>query len=157
MIRQPPRSTRPDTLLPYTTRFRSPRQRLGKLRGRIVGGGAALGLDEQSPARTQPAQRVVQTRRRGDQLALRGAVEIRPTKPGRALETAVLVQDDARRDQPGPGQPVGEQRRALAVFGEVQHRGVPSHVQQRSEEHTSELQSLMRISYAVFCLKKKKT
>src|SRR3546814_6834783 len=34
---------------------------------------------------------------------------------------------------------------------------VPSEAQQRSEEHTSELQSLMRISYAVFCLKKKNT
>src|SRR3546814_4348492 len=33
---------------------------------------------------------------------------------------------------------------------------VPAQVQQRSEEHTSELQSLMRISYAVFCLTKKK-
>src|SRR3546814_6003294 len=32
-----------------------------------------------------------------------------------------------------------------------------SHQSRRSEEHTSELQSLMRISYAVFCLKKKKT
>src|SRR3546814_7065182 len=36
-------------------------------------------------------------------------------------------------------------------------RGVSHLVQTRSEEHTSELQSLMRISYAVFCLKKKKT
>src|SRR3546814_3476734 len=114
-----------------------PRQRLGKLRVRIVGSGPALGLDEQRPARPHATQRVVQPRRRGDQLALRRAVEVRPTKPGRALETAVLVQDDARRDQPGPGQPVGEQR--------------------RSEEHTSELQSLMRTSYAVFCLKKKTT
>src|SRR3546814_5333620 len=33
--------------------------------------------------------------------------------------------------------------------------GRPSHIYDRSEEHTSELQSLMRISYAVFCLKKK--
>src|SRR3546814_685671 len=144
MIRRPPRSTRTDTLFPYTTLFRSfleggaaflvhqPRQRLGKLRVRIVGSGPALGLDEQRPARPHATQRVVQPRRRGDQLALRRAVEVRPTKPGRALETAVLVQDDARRDQPGPGQPVGEQRRALAVFGEVQHRGVPSHVQQRA-------------------------
>src|SRR3546814_3662240 len=33
---------------------------------------------------------------------------------------------------------------------------IPEHVADRSEEHTSELQSLMRISYAVFCLKKKK-
>src|SRR3546814_6933608 len=39
------------------------------------------------------------------------------------------------------------------------HRGAPhvEHTAARSEEHTSELQSLMRISYAVFCLKKKKT
>src|SRR3546814_6636412 len=37
------------------------------------------------------------------------------------------------------------------------HAIVRSHVRNRSEEHTSELQSLMRISYAVFCLKKKKT
>src|SRR3546814_2251319 len=36
-------------------------------------------------------------------------------------------------------------------------RGEPWHRGERSEEHTSELQSLMRISYAVFCLKKKKT
>src|SRR3546814_1679951 len=37
---------------------------------------------------------------------------------------------------------------------DVQHEGL-DHAQSRSEEHTSELQSLMRISYAVFCLKKK--
>src|SRR3546814_3061897 len=38
----------------------------------------------------------------------------------------------------------------------IQNVGAPAHLE-RSEEHTSELQSLMRISYAVFCLKKKKT
>src|SRR3546814_7648581 len=41
----------------------------------------------------------------------------------------------------------------VAVFGDGGKRGV----RHRSEEHTSELQSIMRISYAVFCLKKKKT
>src|SRR3546814_9982307 len=40
---------------------------------------------------------------------------------------------------------------ALRFFGEAASLGIPT----RSEEHTSELQSLMRISYAVFCLKKK--
>src|SRR3546814_5971016 len=46
-------------------------------------------------------------------------------------------------------------RRAFqeAALGDIEHR---PHQQDRSEEHTSELQSLMRISYAVFCLKKKK-
>src|SRR3546814_5789006 len=69
---------------------------------------------------------------------------------------------------------VAQPRRALAPDGDLdlRHaggrragtRGIGEHVQegeaailhQRSEEHTSELQSLMRISYAVFCLKKKK-
>src|SRR3546814_2859833 len=42
------------------------------------------------------------------------------------------------------------------LFYDVKQYLVQSHVAVRSEEHTSELQSLMRISYAVFCLKKKK-
>src|SRR3546814_1577504 len=79
MIRRPPRSTRTDTLFPYTTLFRSHRS---------------------------------ERRRQDDDDSLdRGASGARPRS----------------------------------------HRGV-----RRSEEHTSELQSLMRISYAVFCLKKKK-
>src|SRR3546814_8889282 len=40
---------------------------------------------------------------------------------------------------------------------EQRHHGTQDQLGQRSEEHTSELQSLMRISYAVFCLKKKTT
>src|SRR3546814_1313573 len=44
------------------------------------------------------------------------------------------------------------------VAGEGSYRSEPGNLAgERSEEHTSELQSLMRISYAVFCLKKKKT
>src|SRR3546814_5658007 len=79
MIRRPPRSTRTDTLFPYTTLFRSP-------------GAAAC---------------------------------------------------------------------AAGAGADHDHRGElclldPRHLHGRSEEHTSELQSLMRISYAVFCLKKKK-
>src|SRR3546814_4015137 len=80
MIRRPPRSTRTDTLFPYTTLFRS-------------GGGRA---------------------------------EHRNGGAGRC----------------------GRQRGRDAGIG----RGARA---ERSEEHTSELQSLMRISYAVFCLKKK--
>src|SRR3546814_2206039 len=88
MIRRPPRSTRTDTLFPYTTLFRS-----------------------------GPARDGLRARRRGRR----------------------------RRRPPGPG-------------GAAHSRGnPPSPGNRRSEEHTSELQSLMRISYAVFCLKKKKT
>src|SRR3546814_6313954 len=85
MIRRPPRSTRTDTLFPYTTLFRSPGRQSEE------DGHPALGLSE---------------------IRLMSAPYLR-------LKAAV---------------------------------GFPK----RSEEHTSELQSLMRISYAVFCLKKKK-
>src|SRR3546814_17593439 len=77
MIRRPPRSTRTDTLFPYTTLFRSTPNRRGAQRGHCV-------------------------------------------------------------------------RTVFRHYESTLHRG-------RSEEHTSELQSLMRISYAVFCLKKKNT
>src|SRR3546814_4502460 len=92
MIRRPPRSTRTDTLFPYTTLFRS--QRLGEL------------------------------------AFLHQAVDVR------ALEAGLGFDLGAAQD---------------AVLGRC--RRAPH----RSEEHTSELQSLMRISYAVFCLKKKNT
>src|SRR3546814_1933406 len=98
MIRRPPRSTRTDTLFPYTTLFRSL--------------GLALLL----------IWRWSRRRRRRDADA---GADLSP------LEWKDLLDD----------------RLALAA------RLSPA---QRSEEHTSELQSLMRISYAVFCLKKKK-
>src|SRR3546814_8749421 len=50
---------------------------------------------------------------------------------------------------------LGEADCGRAAFGQKHHRLIVGEA--RSEEHTSELQSLMRISYAVFCLKKKKT
>src|SRR3546814_5478002 len=91
MIRRPPRSTRTDTLFPYTTLFRSPR----------------------------PVE-LCRTGGAGGALRLAGPPR-RHRRPGR------LPHD------------------------------LPVEPRRRSEEHTSELQSLMRISYAVFCLKKKKT
>src|SRR3546814_6992002 len=96
MIRRPPRSTRTDTLFPYTTLFRSD----------IVGVPAFV---------ARPIGHQVQVTRRVIGLArIAAVVDIAP----------------------------GSQR--------------GRHLRIRSEEHTSELQSLMRISYAVFCLKKKK-
>src|SRR3546814_1242112 len=95
MIRRPPRSTRTDTLFPYTTLFRSP------------------GRDENTDNRwlqvshPKRGNRKQKTRRKAGFSCLAPEVGLEPTTP-------------------------------------------------RSEEHTSELQSLMRISYAVFCLKKKK-
>src|SRR3546814_9740591 len=86
MIRRPPRSTRTDTLFPYTTLFRSDR--------------------------------------------------LQVPEPGHALRAP----QSGAQQGPEPAK-VPPQPRRVAI---------------RSEEHTSELQSLMRISYAVFCLKKKK-
>src|SRR3546814_7433417 len=97
MIRRPPKSTRTDTLFPYTTLFRSGRRDPDR-RERDP-------LPDSARGRGQVQRRDRQNRR----LRRRGR-----TRPYRA------------------------------VGG------------RRSEEHTSELQSLMRISYAVFCLKKKK-
>src|SRR3546814_3299927 len=96
MIRRPPRSTRTDTLFPYTTLFRS-------RRGVAEVGVVVLGYLAQDAAHDLPGARLRQAGRPLDEI-------------GRGDRADLLA---------------------------------------RSEEHTSELQSLMRISYAVFCLKKK--
>src|SRR3546814_4473190 len=105
MVRLPPRSTRTDTLFPYTTLFRSLRR---------------TGL------------RSIHTYR-----GCRNGYVHTTVVPGLVPGTQCLSRSKDRR---GCRTPNGRARSA----------GV------RSEEHTSELQSLMRISYAVFCLKKKK-
>src|SRR3546814_3630599 len=105
MIRRPPRSTRTDTLVPYTTLFRSHHPARG--RGADGRGGAGPG-----------------GRGRGPPVVHEAGARPRPA--------IVRLQHDS------PAR-TGSARQRL-----------------RSEEHTSELQSLMRISYAVFCLKKKK-
>src|SRR3546814_10123421 len=107
MIRRPPRSTRTDTLFPYTTLFRSA-QRLPR----------AVGL--------APQERVF--------AAARGAVEEHRDQAGKMVEMRVF------------------ELHASSLPGRIVVRFV---IRRRSEEHSSELQSLMRISYAVFFLKKK--
>src|SRR3546814_1898436 len=92
MIRRPPRSTRTDTLFPYTTLFRSPCNIIFRYHSR-------------RPRCRQPSRS-------------------HPDRRGGTMNKITIVTD--------------------------------AWYPQRSEEHTSELQSLMRISYAVFCLKKKK-
>src|SRR3546814_2948923 len=75
-------------------------------------------------------------------------------RQGRARAQRAAARKRARRfqrqgiDRRSPPRPGGDDVRTRAGVG---------HQDERSEEHTSELQSLMRISYAVFCLKKKKT
>src|SRR3546814_1604193 len=115
MIRRPPRSTRTDTLFPYTTLFRSVSESvLNRIDHPMVGDLLKF---------------------RAAQKQLSGFIE--GWKPYLDL--------------------VGRLHPVFKLHGTVTGRLSCEHPNlQRSEEHTSELQSLMRISYAVFCLKKKK-
>src|SRR3546814_5171423 len=109
MIRRPPRSTRTDTLFPYTTLFRSP----SKGRWRRM-----FGLPCSSTTSAHAREWII----------------------GRGKLTATCTR-------------TGSFFRGKRWERETRSLTMPM---RRSEEHTSELQSLMRISYAVFCLKKKK-
>src|SRR3546814_2408727 len=125
MIRRPPRSTRTDTLFPYTTLFRS--------------AAPALRHDPVHRVRSDVLRRLVLGVVR--LLALPGADRICRRRGHLAVRAG-----RRRRDHHVAAEGHRSHRRLLAAF--AQHAD-------RSEEHTSELQSLMRISYAVFCLKKK--
>src|SRR3546814_6992495 len=130
MIRRPPRSTRTDTLFPYTTLFRS-----------VVPGAAdrfEITLHAVGAGIGQPDDRTAPV------LLVDGA----------AHQPVLLERRDhaqVRRERhAGAGRKIAGAE--LAIMFAREHQ-VEHHI--RSEEHTSELQSLMRHSYAVFCLKKK--
>src|SRR3546814_5404496 len=129
MIRRPPRSTRTDTLFPYTTLFRS--LTFNNVRAFRIH--SASPRDHRSARPFRCADRAWRRWRRLD------------TTPAGHADSEGGAGQGAHRDQPAAG---GESRPGLGDFG------IP---RLRSEEHTSELQSLMRITYAVFCLKTKKT
>src|SRR3546814_5702106 len=107
MIRRPPRSTRTDTLFPYTTLFRSPPNLLGVRTNVVLRERPKTSVENWKLFSVARAKRAA---RRRDRRSAEGGIRQHP----------------------------------------LRHKTVA-----RSEEHTSELQSLMRISYAVFCLKKK--
>src|SRR3546814_7813949 len=112
MIRRPPRSTRTDTLCPYTTLFRSCFAALLDLRGADPRKAGPTRVDQLMPVLTAP----------------------------RIGWVAGITQKQLEQ----------------AWVRRLVHQYCHDYVT-RSEEHTSELQSLMRISYAVFCLKKQNT
>src|SRR3546814_5008876 len=112
MIRRPPRSTRTDTLLPYTTLFRS---------------------SEKPMPTTEQLRRTMIDR----QIVSRGIKSPHVLAAMRNVPREAFLPDE------------------LAEFAyEDSALSIEAGQTIRSEEHTSELQSLMRISYAVFCLKK---
>src|SRR3546814_5791813 len=132
MIRRTPRSTRTDTLFPYTTLCRSAQKAMQDITGKV-------------------RVEIKQTRGNMRRMALYWAI----------LSTAAPILSNMIE-----GDPIDENmlhkilkdrrglyREVILPSGEVWK----DYESIRSDEHTSELQSLMRISYAVFCLKKKKT
>src|SRR3546814_1761263 len=134
MIRRPPRATRTDTLFPYTTLFRSPRRGLHPRGDRRADAAHAELLQVAAGTRHAPPAR---------------AAADRGTRPWLTSLPAPPIHLPAgmRRS------PRCRWRTRPPVAGTRWHDGW---TRARSEEHTSELQSLMRISYAVFCLKTKK-
>src|SRR3546814_7118808 len=137
MIPRPPRSTRTDTLFPYTTLFRSRGWCWACRRpGRIAVGQSCEGRMLQ--IRQAGVQAGEYTRRRSADAAASVGSRFRP-QPVDVFVVAEL----------GGTAGVHAQAACLPVCP-------PQRSELRSEEHTSELQSLMRISYAVFCLNKKK-
>src|SRR3546814_1646857 len=129
MIRRPPRSTRTDTLFPYTTLFRSGADpSSGRGRTATLNRDWGLGTGKSHSDNTEARE------------------DVRKGREGR------------KESQSGHGLPFAN----FACFagllflfvGWIEATLAHPHAM-RSEEHTSELQSLMRISYAVFCLKKK--
>src|SRR3546814_2658586 len=121
MKRRPPRSTRTDTLFPYTTLFRS-LSMIGPEPAKVCGFANVGVLTEGGPA-----DLIVFEARRINHLLARPATPRSVIRAGSAVTTALPEYEE------------------LELVGGVK----------RSEEHTSELQSLMSISYAGFCLKKK--
>src|SRR3546814_1896669 len=129
MIRRPPGPTRTHTLFPFTTRFRSPRMCARFSFAPVRSAPFRLAPDSRAPVRiARSPEHEGPPAVAGDPIPFPGAYH---------------------------GQRLPEFRALLALRApprDRRWRHLP-----RSEEHTSELQSLMRISYAVFCLKKQIT
>src|SRR3546814_9903376 len=149
MIRRPPSSTRPDTLLPHTTLFRSDVNLL------------VLPVDSEGVGvEGQPLTQPLRAQRQLVIPYIFGVIDMRRRAAGihPAAARTIAALDDSRQRLVGrefPRHPALGQERLVRRrrFGAAAVRIVDLLL--RSEEHTSELQSLMRISSAVFCLKKK--
>src|SRR3546814_6140758 len=122
MIRRPPRSTRTDTLFPYTTLFRS-------------GIATTKAAEANTSAANAAASEASAALSEGNASDSETAAATSETNAAASAVAAAASAASAATDYV-----------AKAIVDAAD----------RSEEHTSELQSLMRISYAVFCLKKKK-
>src|SRR3546814_4505200 len=161
MIRRPPRSTRTDTLCPYTTLFRAHR----------LGGGGAVGVGRAEHHQRRPPPAIERILRHvplllcaGGEvhhdlvaLALVEALLLADADHGAGIRTVAgalqrhLVHDRRAVDQPADRADIRPGERRIvedgAVLGLARIQRLYHLLAARSEEHTSELQSLMRISY----------
>src|SRR3546814_10062126 len=135
MIRRPPRSTRTDTLFPYTTLFRS-RRRPPRKQGRSAPGAR---FDNAPPPREGHLEQVT-----GSSVM---SVKIEKKIKG----YAVVTPEDKAKSQAEAAQRAAATELPSAEVIQMHERIERPEVLIRSEEHTSELQSLMRNSSAVFC------
>ena len=87
----------------------------------IGDGWSPVGLDMQRPSGSEPAEEIVDAGCYGDEFFRRRAFEIGAPVADRPLQAAILVEDDAGRDQAGPFEMVGKRSRPGAVFPEIQH------------------------------------
>src|SRR3546814_5270097 len=126
MIRRPPRATRTDALFPYTTLFRSIA---------VAGNGENLAAFAEQVERLEDQHQREEDREGADEE-----------------QAADIERHRARREKM---KLVHQMVRGLRWNMRSRPRIFCAALAARSEEHTSELQSLMRIAYAVFCLKKK--
>src|SRR3546814_1024077 len=129
MIRRPPRSTRTDTLFPYTTLFRSGQPNASGESAAFFGG-----------------QETLRLRARQVEMPLRHEVHGTPLLLCTAMDGVSARMDTLMIRNILP----------FVTPDSIGNYTLGIRSLLRSEEHTSELQSLMRNSYAVFCLKKKK-
>src|SRR3546814_8450398 len=170
MVRLPPRSTRTDTLVPYTTLFRSepaawsPRVRAASSAESRSGTSAADRATSTSTgsannrAAAAASARASSSSTKGGQpgpgtgIASPPAIAISRSVARRRRSAVALHADRAAAFDRGE---IAAHRRDLDL-DLLPRLGLARQPRRRLEEHTSALQSLMRISYAVFCLKKQK-
>src|SRR3546814_9382530 len=143
MIRRPPRSTRTDTLFPYTTLFRSHDYR-EELRWNILGFSNFLELDRTF---SKPIGKILQCSERVSS-ALGKHFSIIMVENGQSMTGACIFRGCVRL----PSYRKSNQKLLMLSHGQS---FIFAYQRSRSEEHTSELQSIMRNYYAVFCLEKK--
>src|SRR3546814_10092692 len=137
MIRRPPRSTRTDTLFPYTTLFRS----FGASSFGRANGAACAALVFNYHGLTQFLAHALRNDASHD---IGGTARRERNNDAYGLRWVIGRMGRSAKQRGNAGSKRNSHKSILEFHHVI-----------RSEEHTSELQSLMRISYAVFCLKKK--